>query len=159
MITSYIGVGSNLGNRRQNIDDAIAFLDGHSEIFVGRISSIYQTDPAGGPADQEKFLNGVVEIRTSLHPISLLRELDSIEKRLKRTKTVKNGPRTIDLDILAYGDRVMERPGLSIPHPQITSRNFVLEGFCQIAPDYMHPLLKKSIKELYENYKKHKRDG
>jgi len=159
MITSYIGVGSNLGNRSRNIDEAIEFLDGHREIFVNRISSIYQTDPQGGPAGQEKFLNGVVEIRTSLHPISLLRELKIIEKRLKREETVKDGPRTIDLDILAYGDRVMERPGLSIPHPRLTNRNFVLRGFCQIAPDYMHPLLKKSVKELYENYKKHKRDG
>ena len=159
MITSYIGVGSNLGNRVRNIDEAIEFLDGHREIFVSRRSSVCQTDPVGGPVDQGKFLNGVVEIRTSLHPITLLRELKIIEKRLKREETVKNGPRTLDLDILAYGDRVMERPGLSIPHPQITSRNFVLKGFCEIAPDYMHPLLKKSIKELYENYKKHKRDG
>ena len=159
MITSYIGVGSNLGNRIRNIDETIEFLDGHREIFVSRVSSMYETDPVGGPADQPKFLNGVVEIRTSLHPISLLRELKIIETRLKRKETVKNGPRTIDLDILAYGDRVMERPGLSIPHPQLTGRDFVLRGFCQIAPDYMHPLLKKSIKELYENYKEHKRDG
>lgn len=149
-VTSYIGVGSNLGNRRQNIKKAVKLLGDSKGIKIEDASSIYETEPVDGPDGQNKFLNGVIKVRTSLEPYALLRRLQDIETRLKRRKdVVKNGPRTIDLDILTYGRRAIRKSDLVVPHPLLEGRNFVLKGFCQIAPDFMHPVLKKRVKELY----------
>lgn len=131
MVTCYIGIGSNIGDRRGYIDKAISELDRNSDIKVLRSSSIYETDPVSD-IPQGKFLNGVLEIETSLHPNELLKELNRIEIYLGRTRVVKNGPRTIDLDILYYGDKVIKEKGLVVPHPMISGREFVLKGLREL---------------------------
>lgn len=121
----YIGIGSNLGDRQKYIESAVDGLKSVKGIEVKRISNIYETEPAGGPK-QDKYLNGVIEIETTLEAKGLLRELQVIEKRLGRVRTVKNAPRTIDLDILLYGDRKINEPDLKIPHPRMRERDFVM---------------------------------
>lgn len=132
MITCYIGIGSNLGDRRRYIDSAIDELKKNGgTIRVLRISSIYETAPVGELAEG-RFLNGVIEIETSLEPKRLLEELHGIESRLGRKRTVKNGPRTIDLDILYYGNDAISDGALVIPHPRIGEREFVLKGLREL---------------------------
>jgi len=129
----YIGVGSNLGDRKKHIEDAIEKLKNIEGVEVKRVSSIYETEPVGGPK-QGKYLNGAIEIETGLGPREFLGKLQDIEKELGRKKTVKNGPRTIDLDILLYGDNKIDEPDLKIPHPNMHEREFVM----------------KPLKEIYE---------
>jgi len=120
----YIGIGSNLGNRHKNIEDAIERLRETNGVEVKKISSIYETDPVSGP-EQPMYLNGVVEIETSLEPRQLLFAAQQIEAQLGRERTVKDGPRTIDLDILTYGKSKIDEPDLQIPHPRMNEREFV----------------------------------
>jgi 2-amino-4-hydroxy-6-hydroxymethyldihydropteridine diphosphokinase len=131
MILCYIGIGSNLGDRRDYIDKAIAQLRESSDIKVARVSSIYETEPVSD-IPQGKYLNGVLEIETGLEPEELMRQLNNIEKRLGRKREVKNAPREIDLDILYYGDERIERKGLAVPHPRILEREFVLKGLREL---------------------------
>ncbi|MEK6732323.1 MAG: 2-amino-4-hydroxy-6-hydroxymethyldihydropteridine diphosphokinase [Candidatus Omnitrophota bacterium] len=130
----YIGIGSNLGDRQKYIESAIQRLKETKGIEVKKVSSIYETDPAGGPS-QGKYLNGAIEIETELGPRELLTRLLNIETLLGRERTVKNGPRTIDLDILLFGDKKIDEPGLKIPHPRMCEREFVI----------------KPLKEIYES--------
>jgi 2-amino-4-hydroxy-6-hydroxymethyldihydropteridine diphosphokinase len=131
MPTVYIAFGSNLGNRKQNIQDAITLLKSHQRITVQKISSIIETKPEGGPA-QRKFLNGVLKIETNLSVRELLEVLQNIEIDLGRKKTIKNGPRTIDLDIIFYGDKTVNEPDLVIPHPRWQDREFVKKPISEI---------------------------
>jgi len=131
MVICYIGVGSNLGDRRGYIDRAIESMKKNPNIRLKRVSSVYETDPAGG-VSQGRFLNGVLEIETSLTPKELLKELNGIEAALGRERIVRNGPRTIDLDILYYGDEKISDDGLIIPHPRINDREFVLRGLREL---------------------------
>lgn len=131
MVTCYIGIGSNLGDRQGYIDRAIESLGKVKGVKVTRVSSIYETEPVGG-VEQGKFLNGVIEIDTELAPLDLLKALNRIEDGLGRVRKVKNGPRTIDLDILYYGDLVVEEEGLTVPHPMICQRDFVLRGLKEL---------------------------
>lgn len=131
MVTCYIGVGSNLGDRRAYIDQAIRLLGDTKSVRLGRVSSIYETDPVGGAA-QGKFLNGVIEIETDLAPLALLKELAKIEEKLGRVREAKNGPRTIDLDILYFGRERIDSADLVIPHPRINEREFVLKGLREL---------------------------
>jgi 2-amino-4-hydroxy-6-hydroxymethyldihydropteridine diphosphokinase len=131
MATCYIGIGSNLGDRRKNIDDAISLLKGTDAVVVRRVSSIYETDPVSD-IPQGKYLNGVIEIETDLRPAALMRSCESVEKSLGRIRTVRNGPRKIDLDILYYGEETIDEPGLKIPHPRIGEREFVLRGLREL---------------------------
>lgn len=131
MVTSYIGIGSNLGDRRQNINRAISYLKDSDNIKVTKVSSIYETEPVGGPP-QEKFLNGVIEIDTDLPPLDLLDRLEEIETKLGRVRSEKNDPRTIDLDILLYGDIQINNERLTVPHPRMREREFVLRGLREI---------------------------
>lgn len=131
MVVCYIGIGSNLGDRQSYIDKAIGELRSSRSIKVNRASSIYETDPVSH-IPQGKFLNGVLEIETMLAPRALLSELNNIEERLGRMRTVKDGPRTIDLDILYYGREKVNEPGLTIPHPEITRREFVMRGLKEL---------------------------
>jgi len=133
MVTAYIGIGSNLGDRQKNIDRAIAYLKSFKDIEITKSSSIYETEPVGGPP-QGKFLNGVMEIKTSLSPDDLLKYLKKIENKLGRVKKEKDGPRTIDLDILLYGDMKINNQRLKVPHPGMYKREFVLRGLKEIAP-------------------------
>lgn len=131
MAVCYIGIGSNLGDRLRFIDRAVAMLRGLRSVTVRRVSSIYETEPVG-PVAQGPFLNGVIEIETQLPARSLLNELNAIERALGRERTVKDGPRTMDLDILYYGCEAIEEDGLVIPHPKIGEREFVLKGLREL---------------------------
>lgn len=136
MVISYIGLGSNLGNREKNISRAIELLQKRKGVEVKKVSSLCETKPAGGPP-QGKFLNGVVAIETSLPPRELLKCLKEIEKAVGRKPSkVKWGPREIDLDILLYGDKKVDEPELKIPHPEMHRRGFVLKPLLEIAPQY-----------------------
>ena len=150
-IKSYIGIGSNLGDRRKNIDKALEYLKKNKGIIVEKVSTLYETLPVGGPPHQGKFLNGAIEIRTTLSPGSLLKSLQGIEKSLGRVldEGLSHwGPRTIDLDILFYGNLVINEEVLAIPHPLMHTRDFVLKPLCDIAPEMVHPVLKKSVRKL-----------
>lgn len=127
----YIGVGSNLGDRKKYIENAIEKLKSIKGIEVKRTSNIYETDPVGGPR-QGKYLNGALELETELEPGELLAELRAIENELGRKRLVKNAPRTIDLDILLYGDKKIDEPGLKIPHPRMREREFVMKPLREI---------------------------
>jgi len=131
MTVCYIGIGSNLGDRRGYIDKAIKSLSQTKDVKIKRVSSVYETDPVGG-VPQGKFLNGVIEIETALDPFGLMEELGSIEISLGRARGLKNGPRTIDLDILYFGQERVNGPDLIIPHPRINEREFVLRGLREL---------------------------
>ena len=132
MVTCYLGIGSNLGNRRKNIKLAIQKISALKDTEVIKSSRMIETEPVGGPVGQGKFLNAALKIRTSLSPLILLKKLKSIEKQLGREKTVRNGPRTIDLDILFYGDRIINSKNLTIPHPRVFEREFVIKPLLEI---------------------------
>jgi 2-amino-4-hydroxy-6-hydroxymethyldihydropteridine diphosphokinase len=150
MAVVYLGIGSNMGDRQQQIEKAIVLLKENKEIEVAAVSSLVETDPEGG-APQESFLNGALRIKTDLLPLDLLSQLKIIERRLGRVKSGPNSPRPIDLDILFYDDVViMNGKTLSIPHPRIASRVFVLKPLLEIAPDFLHPKLKKTVRQLYD---------
>ena len=129
--TAYIGIGSNLTDRKANIKKAMELVRSIKGINVERTSSIYETEPAGGPL-QGKYLNGVFEIKTILDPVKLLDELQKIEDRLGRRREMKNGPRTIDLDILLFGRKKINTKTLKIPHPRMQKREFVLKGLREL---------------------------
>lgn len=144
-VTAYLGLGSNLGDKKANIHLALELLKNHEEIKVTKVSSLYETEPEGY-TDQNWFLNAVVEIETSLSPYSLLRYCNFIEKVLKRERTIKWGPRVIDVDILLYGDFSCDEEVLTIPHPHMLERTFVMIPLYEIAPGLV--IQGKSIKDI-----------
>ena len=128
----YLGLGSNLGDRRQNIQKALELLK-ENGVHLLKQSSVIETEPIGGPP-QGKFLNAVIEVETQLSPQDLLTELKAIEKILGRVKTVHHGPRPIDIDILVYENIKIKTPKLTIPHPYMIEREFVMKPLREIAP-------------------------
>lgn len=142
----FIAIGSNLGDREENIIDAINLLIANG-VDVKNISSIIETKPYGN-VKQPDFLNCVVDAYTALPPRMLLETLKAIEKQLGRTRTIHWGPRTIDLDIIFYDELVIDTPDLKIPHPDMQNRLFVLEPLNQLAPNFVHPVLNKTVREL-----------
>jgi len=148
MAIAYIGIGSNLGNREENCEKATNLLS-RKGIKVLQCSSFYETEP-WGVKEQPKFINMAVEIETHLEPKELLNALKEIERNLGRSETIRWGPRIIDLDVLFYDDLVINSPGLEIPHRGIKDREFVLNPLSEIAPHKIHPVLKKSIKEILD---------
>ena len=134
MSIAFIAFGSNLGNRQKNIDDALELLT-REGVFVLKRSSIMETDPVGGPSGQGKFFNGVIKVETDLSPHELLQTLISIEKQLGRVRSVRNAPRIIDLDILLYDDIILDEFDLTIPHPRMRERAFVMKPLLDIEPD------------------------
>jgi 2-amino-4-hydroxy-6-hydroxymethyldihydropteridine diphosphokinase len=140
-----IALGTNLGDREQNLAAAKSAL--LPKIHIERESSIYETAP-WGYEDQPDFLNQVIEVVTDLRPRPLLRYLKKVEEEMGRLKTFRNGPRLIDLDILFYGQKVIKRPDLKIPHPRLQDRAFVLVPLAELVPDLVHPVLGESIKDL-----------
>jgi 2-amino-4-hydroxy-6-hydroxymethyldihydropteridine diphosphokinase len=141
----YLSSGSNLGDRPLNLRNAAASLLPEVQPLVQ--SSIYETEP-WGYADQPVFLNQVIKASTNLQPLELLKFLKEVEVALGRKETFRFGPRLIDLDILFYDDLVMDTPRLTIPHPRISERAFVIIPLIEISPNLYHPVLKKTILEL-----------
>jgi len=146
--TAYIALGANLGDRRGNIDRAVELLRATPGVRVTKISNLLENPAVGGPADSPAFLNAVAEIETSLPSRALLERLLGIEHQLGRQRRRKWDPRIIDLDVLLYGDAVVDEPDLRIPHPLMHERKFVLDPLKEIAPDAIHPTLKKRIADL-----------
>lgn len=131
---AYLGLGSNLGDREAVLEMAVHALNQSQHIAVTKFSSVYETEPWGG-VKQEPFLNQVVEIETDLAPINLLSVCQKIEIDSDRRKTVKWGPRTLDIDILLYGTQTVQTDDVVIPHPRMAERKFVLVPLAEIAPD------------------------
>ncbi len=144
-VTVYLGLGSNMGNRQANLEKALELLS--QRLRVEKISTIYDTEPIGN-TNQPRFLNLVCQIYTRLAPTELLALAKGIESKLGRIPGKSNAPRPIDIDILFYDDRVVETPELVIPHPKLTERAFVLVPLAEIAPELVHPVNGKTIKEL-----------
>jgi len=132
MATCYLGIGSNRGKRRENIHVALNKIKALKDTRVLKSSKIIESAPQGGPKNQGKFLNAVLKIDTTLSPLVLLRQLKKIEKGLGRTQTVRWGSRPIDLDILFYGDKIIKRKDLTIPHPRILERAFVVKPLLEV---------------------------
>ena len=149
MTTVYLGLGSNVGSRESNLWQALKFLSGHGNA-VQEVSPVYETDPVGY-ADQESFLNCVCRFETNLKPKELLATVKGIEGLVGRTPTFQNGPREIDIDILFYGDVVMESEELTIPHLCIAERAFVLVPLADIASDMVHEGTGLTVAKLLES--------
>jgi len=142
---AYLSLGSNLGNREQNLRGAI-----RQAITLGRlvaVSSFYQTEPVEF-TDQPWFLNCVIALETATQPAQLMAELLRIEHEMGRQRVLKKGPRSIDIDILLFGDDVVNTPELTIPHPEMTRRRFVLKPLAEIAPELRHPVSQKTVTQL-----------
>ena len=146
--TAYIALGGNLGDRRTYMDRALAELRARSGVKVVRVSSVYETAPVGGPAGQGPYLNAAAELRADLAPAALLQLLMDVESGLGRVRAERDGPRTIDLDLLLYDDVVRDDPQLTLPHPRLHQRLFVLQPLAEIAPGLIHPVLKRAIADL-----------
>jgi 2-amino-4-hydroxy-6-hydroxymethyldihydropteridine diphosphokinase len=146
--TAYIGVGSNMGDRRGNIEAAVRALGGAADIDVVAVSSVQPSRPVGGPAGQRDYFNAVVAILTTLDPRALLDTLRGVEQQLGRRRAERWGPRTIDLDLLLYDQQTIDEEDLVVPHPRMHQRRFVMEPLAEIAPDVMHPVLGRSANEI-----------
>ena len=145
---AYIGLGSNLGDRRALLEAGIRGLDRTPGVSVHRTSTIFETEPVG-PA-VHRFLNTAVAVDTTLDPRALLSACLVIERDAGRDRAREQrwGPRTLDLDLLLHGDRVLDEEGLTVPHPRMTERAFVLEPLAEIAPDLIHPVIGTTIRDL-----------
>lgn len=144
----FIGLGSNLGDRNRNLNQAIDQIRLIPQTKLITVSRFHETDPVGGPP-QGKFLNGAAMLETALPPQDLLNAILAIETQLGRPASrEKWGPRVIDLDLLSYGDQILHLPGLEIPHPRMKERPFVLIPLAEIAPEWKHPVLNKTALEL-----------
>ncbi|MDR0842625.1 MAG: 2-amino-4-hydroxy-6-hydroxymethyldihydropteridine diphosphokinase, partial [Acidobacteriota bacterium] len=148
MTIAYISAGSNLGDRKTHLDFGAKALAGKGTLL--RRSSFFETEPVGY-ADQPWFLNQVFALETELTPHELLALCNAIELEAGRVRTFRNAPRPLDLDILLYGDEVIDAPNLIVPHPRMAERRFVLEPLAEIAPDLRHPTLGVAIRELLQN--------
>jgi 2-amino-4-hydroxy-6-hydroxymethyldihydropteridine diphosphokinase len=146
MKTAYLSLGSNLPDRATNLRRALALLTS-PDLQIKRTSATYETEPQDLP-HQPWFLNLVVEIETTLFPLQLLSRIQKIEKDLGRKRLVPKGPRTIDIDILLFGNFVIDSAKLTIPHPRMHLRRFVLEPLAELAPDLRHPITRRTIREI-----------
>ena len=147
LITAYIGLGSNLGDRKTSIERALKMLGDTDTVQVARVSDIVETPPLGG-ADQPNYLNAVAEVKTTLNAHDLYNRLAATETALGRVRDEKWSSRVIDLDLLMFGSEIIDTPDLTVPHPQMHLRSFVLSGLRQFDPKLSHPLLNEPISEL-----------
>lgn len=152
MAEVFIGLGSNMGDRKAYLADALRLLNTSSDIKVEKTSSLYLTEPIGR-FGQDWFINSVVEVSTRLTPKELLHRCQAIEDQMGRIRTMPWGPRIIDLDILLYGEEIIEDDELIIPHPHMHTRRFVLVPLVEIAPDARHPKMNKTASELLRQLK------
>jgi len=149
---AFIGIGSNMGDKARRCEEAISEIlnvDNHTLLAK---SSFYKTQPVGYTA-QDWFVNGVIKIETDLEALDLLRALKTIENHLGRIETFRWGPRVIDLDLLIFDGTCLETPEVTIPHPRLQERQFVLVPLAEIDPDLLHPVFKKSVRRLLEDMK------
>ncbi|MCK5113239.1 MAG: 2-amino-4-hydroxy-6-hydroxymethyldihydropteridine diphosphokinase [Phycisphaerae bacterium] len=149
-VKAYIAMGSNVGERAQTLRKALDMMRQSGVITLRRVSTFIETKPVGGPDYQDDYLNAVVEIETALPPHELLASLNAIEATLgrDRSKEQRWGPRTCDLDILLYSNEMIDTPDLTIPHPRMTERMFVLKPLAEIAPMLQHPESFKTVAEM-----------
>jgi 2-amino-4-hydroxy-6-hydroxymethyldihydropteridine diphosphokinase len=148
MITAYLGLGSNLGNRLAFLRGGRDSLVQRFDITLNRASGVYETEAVGGPADNPPFLNAVLEVATSLSPRELMAACLAVEDEFGRTRSAEWAPRTLDIDLLLYGDVVVDESDLRIPHPRLHERGFVLAPLREIAPGLVHPVLHQTITAL-----------
>ncbi len=153
-VLAFIGLGSNVGDRETVIRQALANIEGPHGSMVA-VSDLIETVPVGGPSGQGLFLNGAACFRTTSTPRLFLQHLLAVEKALGRRRTpgLRNEPRSIDLDLLLFGDQILEEDELCVPHPRLHQREFVLIPLAQIAPHLIHPILGKTIRELLGDLK------
>ena len=147
-VTAYVAFGSNLGNREANIADALNTLGKTPGLTVMRVSTLFENPPVGMPPGAPMFLNGAAEVYTTLAPRALLNRLLEVEQSLGRRRRGKTEPRPIDLDLLLYGNEIINEPGLTVPHPRLHKRLFVLRPLAEIAPQLFHPVLKATAADL-----------
>jgi 2-amino-4-hydroxy-6-hydroxymethyldihydropteridine diphosphokinase len=143
----FVALGSNLGDRAAYLDGALAALRADPDVRVLAVSRWIETPPEGGPPGQGPYLNGVLELRTRLEPRELLARLQRLERLAGRERAVRNGPRTLDLDLLVFGARSADSADLVLPHPRMHLRRFVLEPLCELAPDLELPAAGRSAAE------------
>ena len=150
--TAYIALGSNIGDSKGYLDGAVQALSNDETMRMGRVSDYIVTKPYGG-VEQDDFLNAVLCLKTLLPPHELLERLHEIEQAAHRTREIHWGPRTIDLDIIFYDDETFSDEVLTIPHPEIAKRDFVLRPMAQIAPHFVHPVYRRTMTQLWEQLK------
>ena len=150
MNCAYLGLGSNLGNRLAFLRSGRDTLAERPDIELIRAAGIYETEAVGGPPENPAFLNTVLEIKTSAEPQQLLTICLAVEDEFGRSRPVRWAPRTLDIDILFYADQIIHEANLTIPHPRLHERSFVLAPLREIAPDLRHPRIDKTIGELAE---------
>jgi 2-amino-4-hydroxy-6-hydroxymethyldihydropteridine diphosphokinase len=150
-VTAYLSLGSNLGERQENLDEALDYLSQRMQLV--KVSSVYDTEAVGN-SEQPRFFNLVCQLSTRLAPEELLMVANGIERKMGRQPGKVNAPRPIDIDILFYGNEVINTKELVIPHPRLTERAFVLVPLVEIAPKLMHPISDKTVKELLGELKK-----
>jgi 2-amino-4-hydroxy-6-hydroxymethyldihydropteridine diphosphokinase len=147
----YLAFGSNIGESMKTIEMAFALLE-QNQMKITKRSSIYETEPYGYK-DQPNFVNGAVEIETELCCREVLKSILDIELKLGRVRTIHWGPRVIDLDIILYNNEIYCEEDLIVPHPDMQNRDFVLKPMNDLCPDFIHPILKKSMKEMLQDLK------
>lgn len=149
----FIALGSNLGEKKANIHKAVELISELDDVEVTGRSCVYRTKPEGGP-DQDEYLNMALRIETPISPGDLLSRLKGLEKSMGRVDRPRNHPRIIDMDLIFYGEAVENSDSISIPHPRAHERIFVLEPLSDISPEFVHPVMKKSVEELLQEKKR-----